>query len=54
MTVVARADDGTVEAALIDARAWTVGVQWHPEDTWQDDPHQLDLVGTLVAQAAGD
>ncbi len=52
LTVVARAEDGTVEAVVVDAPAWTVGVQWHPEDTYAVDPRQVDLVRTLVAQAA--
>ena len=48
VTAVARADDGTVEAVVVDAAAWTVGVQWHPEDTWRDDGQQVNLVRTLV------
>jgi putative glutamine amidotransferase len=53
MSVVATAEDGTVEAVVIDAPAWTVGVQWHPEDTYAADPHQIDLVRSLVRHAAG-
>lgn len=53
MTVVARAEDGTVEAVVVDAPAWTVGVQWHPEDTFTTDPHQIELVRSLVTRAAG-
>lgn len=48
LTAVARADDGTVEAVVVDAAAWTVGVQWHPEDTWRDDGRQVNLMRTLV------
>jgi putative glutamine amidotransferase len=51
MRVVARAADGTVEAVVLDAPAWAVGVQWHPEDTWQADPDQLRLLGALVDAA---
>lgn len=51
MTVVARADDGTVEAVTIDAPAWMVGIQWHPEDTFRDDPRQLRVFEELVVQA---
>lgn len=51
MRVVARADDGTVEAVVVDAPAWTVGVQWHPEDTWQSDPHQRRVLASLVDAA---
>lgn len=51
MTVVARAEDGTVEAVTIEAPAWMVGIQWHPEDTFRDDPRQLRVFQDLVAQA---
>lgn len=52
MHVVARAQDGTVEAVVIDAPRWAVAVQWHPEDTWQQDPRQVELLSRLVAEAA--
>jgi len=52
MTVVATADDGTVEAVVVDAKAWTVGVQWHPEDTWMSDGSQLALMRTFVSQCS--
>ncbi len=51
MQVVARAADGTVEAAVIDGPGWAVGVQWHPEDTWETDPHQVQLLRALVDAA---
>ena len=53
MTVVARADDGTVEAVVVDAPAWMVGIQWHPEDTFADDPAQLELLGRFIEESAG-
>lgn len=53
MQVVARAADGTVEAVVVDAPAWMVGIQWHPEDTYADDPQQLELLGTFIRHAAG-
>ncbi|MEO5510622.1 MAG: gamma-glutamyl-gamma-aminobutyrate hydrolase family protein [Longimicrobiales bacterium] len=31
LVVVARADDGTVEAVESNEHAWVLGVQWHPE-----------------------
>lgn len=52
MRVVARAEDGTVEAVVVDAPAWTVGVQWHPEDTWSDDPRQVQLLARFVEESA--
>lgn len=48
LTVVGRAGDGTVEAVLVDADSWAAGVQWHPEDTWAQDPHQVELLNTLI------
>lgn len=51
--VVARAADGTVEAVVVDAPAWMVGIQWHPEDTFMEDPQQLELLGTFIRHAAG-
>jgi putative glutamine amidotransferase len=53
MEVISRSDDGTVEAVVIDAPAWAVGVQWHPEDTWSTDPAQVRLLRTLVEHARG-
>ena len=51
LTVVARAEDGTVEAVVIDGPAWAVGVQWHPEDTWATDPRQVELLARFVSEA---
>jgi len=40
LTVEAVADDGTIEAIRVtDARAFAVGVQWHPE--WKPAEHRL-------------
>jgi gamma-glutamyl-gamma-aminobutyrate hydrolase PuuD len=46
LEVVARADDGTVEALEAGDRRFAVGVLWHPEDG--DD---LRLFEELVAEA---
>jgi putative glutamine amidotransferase len=52
LRATARADDGTVEAVeLPRARGWFLGVQWHPEDTFRDDPVQFALFEGLVAAA---
>lgn len=49
---VARAADGTVEAAVLeDAKGWFLAVQWHPEDTYGTDPAQLALFRALVDAA---
>ncbi len=49
--VVAHSEDGVVEAAVIDAAGWAVGVQWHPEDTAREDPQHAALFAEFVAQA---
>lgn len=48
---VARAADGVVEAAVIAAPGWAVGVQWHPEDAAATDRQQAALFTELVKQA---
>ena len=56
LRVVARADDGTIEAIDDPARPFYLGVQWHPErkDTTEDSPLNLGLICKLVATAQGD
>jgi putative glutamine amidotransferase len=44
--------DGIVEAVVADAKAWTVGVQWHPEDTYASDEHQMQLMRRLVQESS--
>jgi putative glutamine amidotransferase len=52
LKVVGRSPDGLIEALeLDDDGMWLVGVQWHPEDTAEHDPHQQALYDTLVAEA---
>ena len=54
LRATAFAEDGTIEAVSLDDHAsWYLGVQWHPEDTADSDPHQAGLFAALVA-AAGD
>ncbi|MFI5952957.1 gamma-glutamyl-gamma-aminobutyrate hydrolase family protein [Cryptosporangium sp. NPDC051539] len=49
MRAVAHAEDGTIEGVEIDGLpGWFLGVQWHPEDTWQAD---LAIFRALVAQS---
>jgi putative glutamine amidotransferase len=49
LEAVAWSADGVVEAAEIrDAAGWFLGLQWHPEDTWQADPQQFALFSALV------
>ena len=54
LVVTARSANDMMEAVeLSDAanRAWTVGIQWHPERTAHADPHQQALFDALVAAA---
>ncbi|MCU0264970.1 MAG: gamma-glutamyl-gamma-aminobutyrate hydrolase family protein [Actinomycetia bacterium] len=53
LEVAAVAADGTVEA-VVDPHAdgWFLGIQWHAEDTADEDPAQLALFRALVDQAA--
>jgi len=51
LRVVGRAEDGTIEAVAVDSPGWAFGVQWHPEDTAQDDARQLALFRALVDAA---
>ena len=46
LTVTGRAADGTIEAVVDEARAFAVGVQWHPERD-----HELRLFAALVEAA---
>lgn len=51
LQVVARAEDGTIEALVVDAPGWAAAVQWHPEDTWATDPRQVALLRRFVSAA---
>ncbi|MFG2692949.1 gamma-glutamyl-gamma-aminobutyrate hydrolase family protein [Kitasatospora sp. NPDC048407] len=54
LTVSARAADGTVEALELDGHdGWLVAVQWHPEDTADQDLIQQSIFDALVREAAG-
>jgi putative glutamine amidotransferase len=50
LQVVGYADDGTIEAVELIGEAWVVGVQWHPEDTADEDPVQQRLFDSFVAE----
>lgn len=52
LTVVGMSGDGIVEAVVAQAKAWTVGVQWHPEDTYGTDEYQMQLMRRFVHEAA--
>jgi gamma-glutamyl-gamma-aminobutyrate hydrolase PuuD len=50
LRVVGRAADGIVEAMELDG-SFVLAVQWHPEDTADDDPAQQRLFDALVRRA---
>jgi putative glutamine amidotransferase len=51
LRVIARADEGHVEALAIDNGAWAYAVQWHPEDNAADNSQQAGLFAKFVEQA---
>lgn len=52
LQVLAKSADGYIEAVKIEAKAWSAAVQWHPEDTWTEDPQQRAVLGRLVKEAS--
>jgi len=52
ITPLAWTPDGVIEAAVIDAPGYAVGVQWHPEDNYATEPGQRELIATFIGQAA--
>lgn len=52
VTPIAFGADGVIEAVAYDVPAWAYGVQWHPEDNWDTEPGNLDIVRAFV-RAAG-
>ena len=48
--VVAKNEDGTVEAIEAEDRPWLIGVQWHPERTLEDSASQ-NLFRDFIANA---
>jgi len=51
LKVVAKSEDGVIEAVEAEDRPWLVGVQWHPERTF-DDPATRKLFENFIAAAA--
>ena len=53
LIVSARAEEGVIEAVERPGRGgWFLGVQWHPEDRWAEDPKHLAVFEAFVAAAA--
>jgi putative glutamine amidotransferase len=51
LVVTARARDGVIEAVELPRKRFVVGVQWHPEGTWRDDPYSRKLFQAFVKTA---
>ncbi len=51
VVVTGRATDGIVEAIEVPDRRFCLGVQWHPEYTWELLPHDRGLFHALVDAA---
>jgi len=52
LEVIATAAAGHVEAFRVDAPAWTLGVQWHPEDNFDTERENLAIFEKLVSEAS--
>ena len=50
--ITGRATDGIVEAFEVPSQRYCLGVQWHPEYTWQLFEHDRQLFGSLVEAAS--
>ena len=54
VTPIAHAAEGHVEAVRYDsAKNWAFGLQWHPEDNFDEDAAQLEIVKTFIGVARG-
>ena len=49
---LAFAETGTIEAVKYADLCWGYGVQWHPEDNWETEEGQLELVERFVDECA--
>lgn len=45
---IAFAAEGHVEAVRYQSSGWAFGVQWHPEDNYETDPSQLEMLKRFV------
>ena len=49
--VLAHGNEGHVEAVKYPAKNWAYGLQWHPEDNYQEEPLQAELVTSFITAA---
>jgi putative glutamine amidotransferase len=52
LMISARASDGVIEALEHPGRRFVLGVQWHPEGTWQHDLYSRKLFEALIQAAS--
>jgi putative glutamine amidotransferase len=52
LEVIGRSAEGYVEAAKFESAGWAFGVQWHPEDNYDTNTPQLELLSRFVSEAA--
>ena len=52
LTVIGRSTDNVIEAIETTGDHWVVAVQWHPEDTADEDLEQQGLFDSLVREAS--
>ena len=50
LTITSRSEDGTVEAVEATDRPWVIGVQWHPERSFED-PSTRKIFDNLIQAA---
>lgn len=48
LKIAARSPDGLVEAVYLPGKRFVLGVQWHPDLLWKNDPKSLKLFETFV------
>jgi putative glutamine amidotransferase len=50
LEVIARAPDGVIEAVVGTREQWILGVQWHPEKSFEYDEFSRRIFGTFLRQ----
>jgi putative glutamine amidotransferase len=35
----------------MEAKAWSYGVQWHPEDNYKENPQQMEIFNKFVTES---
>ena len=48
VTTMAVSEDGLVEAISVDGQKFAVGIQWHPEFSYENNAQSLKLVQAFV------